>query len=1237
MTEAAYRVTGRVVLKETGAGIPDLTVVAYDLDHTEQSRAALLARLRSREAVAEHGFWSAIPGDRLGSVLTGRDGSFALAFDRESFATGDEGNGPDLTLFVLAPDDVSAEEDPTGCLARPPGERLLYSSCSPIANAGRSEAVLIRLPQALLDRFQTRSPAPQARLATRLARTLSVMDESASLRTAVAARKDADARAAIAPILERRKVTTNAFKTFSLSRWPESVRSGPGYASHGEPVHAKLVELVDRRLDEIPRVLDRHVDRRLRFRLPRPDLPDWGIRVDPGTGTATGEVDFKRVVDMMKRAVSGGPLERSRSWLEIACAERRAPAVFEETLTGCAGPAATPGGPSNGTSEPPALTASALVKEQVARQMQHVTAPEVELSYGALVDGRITATITRPGPTDVTAFHDFQELQIAFEHVWTEAFDGRLPRLFQDVYDEMVKFEWRASGVSSLPAVATVDDMQRLYEDFRSLKELIEKADEKPPEPPQEVPARVLTLVPAMTAAEQAELIALADRYADADDVDAGDIAADVFSTIFTGVPIRTAEREQTKSQTRKRGGEIQTALKLRAATRQKASPAPAGPRSPVTSSRLDALFRELDERLAEPYRFDLFAPDSINLGIMLTYRQKWVPLDYQVGSLVSTVPLAPKEVRRYSTKRVVKKTRSERELDDREQASRLESSSTSRADSEIVRQARDKTSFETTANGTINVGVFQGQFGTRFGVDAEKSSSQTKKNFREAVLKSADEFRQKHSVEVQISSSEEVETVASGEVSNPNDEIAVTYLFYELQRQYEIGEQLHRLTPVILVANAVPKPHEIDEDWLLAHHWILSRAILDDGLRPALHYLTTSLAGDELALEALRQNVERQVALVEELTKQLQSKTRLAEESFEELKTLVRHAATADEAQKMQNIAMAMMLGPFALAGGSGDDEAAEKREEIAKMALERADQAAQQVTAKLTREVTAMQEAIDKYVAALRSHFDHAVAIAELRIHVKQNILYYMQAIWDHEPPDQRFFRLYNVEVPWIVDSDDPLTVPVSGSIGPASDFMFEVPMPLVDLDDGSTYYRRTTRKLSEVADLDNLLGYKGNYMIFAAREPSYMHLYMMQDYVDPDTGGLRDPDGFTEMSSRELLDSICCLQRHAPGYVTEHRDELLALVTGKLASARRESDLVVVPTDSLYIEALPGAHPVMEGFKRVHRALDVKKVQAEVRQAEIENLRLAARLLKGEREDPNIEKRIEVRGTDLIEVDT
>jgi hypothetical protein len=69
--------------------------------------------------------------------------------------------------------------------------------------------------------------------------------------------------------------------------------------------------------------------------------------------------------------------------------------------------------------------------------------------------------------------------------------------------------------------------------------------------------------------------------------------------------------------------------------------------------------------------------------------------------------------------------------------------------------------------------------------------------------------------------------------------------------------------------------------------------------------------------------------------------------------------------------------------------------------------------------------------------------------------------------------------------------------------------------------------------------------------------------------------------------------------------------------------------VPSDSLFIEALTGAHPLLEDFKLLHRAVDVKKVQAEVRAVEFENLRFAARLREGEREDPTVEKKILVEG--------
>jgi len=71
------------------------------------------------------------------------------------------------------------------------------------------------------------------------------------------------------------------------------------------------------------------------------------------------------------------------------------------------------------------------------------------------------------------------------------------------------------------------------------------------------------------------------------------------------------------------------------------------------------------------------------------------------------------------------------------------------------------------------------------------------------------------------------------------------------------------------------------------------------------------------------------------------------------------------------------------------------------------------------------------------------------------------------------------------------------------------------------------------------------------------------------------------------------------------------------------------IVVPTDSLFIEALPGAHPILEDFKLFHRVIDVKKAQADLRAVEFENIRFAARLLAKEHEDPTIEKKFVVEG--------
>jgi hypothetical protein len=140
---------------------------------------------------------------------------------------------------------------------------------------------------------------------------------------------------------------------------------------------------------------------------------------------------------------------------------------------------------------------------------------------------------------------------------------------------------------------------------------------------------------------------------------------------------------------------------------------APIAPAAPHQAGQTDPAVKEvkfqdlinrlkaLEDILKEKYLFDVFAPASINFGVLLNYRQRWEPQSYQVGSLISSIPLAPQETRRYTTKSVVKRSRSRKEISDSLRSGKDDLSTTWRTDAEIVDRAKNQTNFQTNASGS--------------------------------------------------------------------------------------------------------------------------------------------------------------------------------------------------------------------------------------------------------------------------------------------------------------------------------------------------------------------------------------------------------------------------------------------------------------------------------------------------------------------------------------------------------
>jgi hypothetical protein len=850
-------------------------------------------------------------------------------------------------------------------------------------------------------------------------------------------------------------------------------------------------------------------------------------------------------------------------------------------------------------------------------------------------------------PADVPAFHDFYQLQIAFKHIWTEAFDPELRGKVEELYEAVAQLhEDYGQAFDLLVEAEEITDIQTFLQDMKKLGSLLN-------EPVPEEVSRIFAghvneqIWNQLSDEQQRKIIEIASKIAPEKDRLEAQIAS-------LSVGYQVAEESEVFKGTKLAEGLSEMRRLMETAYEaliyplfQEGLTILENPDQDAPRTRLIRLLEEISQRLCEPYAFEYFASNSVNFGLMLTYRQLWQPLLYQVGDLAATIPLAPGEKRKFESKQVIKRTRAEKELDKALSSRSGESTKTTRSDVEIINKASLQSNFKMTAEGSLRFAIGEINATTEMTVDQAQESATTKKDFREAVLKAAEEYKQERQLEVSTTDEMTTETTTSGELSNPNNEITVTYLLYELERQYRIYERIHRVTPVVLVAQDIPAPNEITESWLLAHDWILRRVLLDDSLQISLDYLTDAFAGDELSTSIRKANWEKQLELVDRLEGQVIQAISTRDLLRAQVLSTEEARAMAEASEPAEWLTWAKrILMPWDPSGWIGEGLTPTEQYEIARKTFEArladAEAKAADLQERLIGAKESLNEATRAYTDALQNQTNRRVAIDKLRIHVKENILYYMQAIWDHEPPDQRFFRLYNVEATLpertaraaniqLLDVLEGvleavgLFVPSVGRFVTVSDW--DVPRP------PAAAVTTTKKRLVEIADLDHPLGYKGNYIIFPLKICTHLTNFMMREFFD-DYFGVRDPDD----AGNYTMDEMLALYNDPDIKLTqEQRTTLENMMRTWLQTPRRDSDIVVVPTGELFIEALLGKHSLLEDFKMVHRGYDVAKVRAEVRQTELENLRRAARLLQADPnlEDPDIDKHIVVEGNAPVQI--
>jgi hypothetical protein len=781
---------------------------------------------------------------------------------------------------------------------------------------------------------------------------------------------------------------------------------------------------------------------------------------------------------------------------------------------------------------------------------------------------RVTGLQLASGPADVTALHDFSVLHLAFDNVWQDLLDERVVRTALALRQAILG----AGG--SLPASGAGTPHTLAFGLWDALDWL---------------GGEVVSLVNGLKGA-----------------LGLGGAGTSTGGSSTTGSPTRDRNGNPLPPASVPRPPDVPHATTV----------------DPL--AEVQRLLAELEAALAEPYRFTVFAADktgvAINFGLVVTYRQRWTPVTYQAGKLVSTVTLAPKEERTYSRKTTITRKRKTTTQEKFRSLTKTENDVTDRAVRDIVATAQAQTGLEASYSG--------------HGLDIKsthndaRSSSDTKQSFREAVRKASSEYESDRSLEVTYETSSETTTEETGKVVNPNAELAVTYLFYQLQRRFLVSERIHKLTPVVLVAQPVPKPSELTIKWLLQFDWILRRVLLDPTFAGAFDYLTQDLAGEEFSVLVLKQNVDQQRVIVADIKQNLQG-------------VLVDIAAQYGALVRAKELNQLLQQGlrGFLEALDEGfspkdlNPDAARVRQQMAQAAYDRAVDAQRSLEERLQRETSVLDAMTDRWVDAQKRFLDKTVEVDRLRLHIKQNILYYMQAIWDHEPPDQRYFRLHRVPVPVITGSltysveDDPNAIPMPPTWTKPTVLKAK---PDLHVDP------QQTKPLAEIADLDNPLGYKGNYMMFPLVDTeNVLAKYMMVPYADR-ASGIHDPDQPGNLTRAELDQYVCCLKKNLSAADFE------ALLPGineayqrLLSDPRPSEEEIIVPTSSLYIEALPAAQPVLEDFQLLHRAADVERAAIQNAGATLDNIRHAARILGGDLTG-DFEKNILVSGAKGVTVE-
>ncbi|MDO6472756.1 hypothetical protein [Maribacter sp. 1_MG-2023] len=1117
-------------------------------------------------------------GDRLGSVLTDQLGKFELSFSDEAFNDEKKEKRPDLVLIVLGPD-ISVDVGGYG-IGLPETQRIVHFAFMPHWNAGRQEAYFIKIPVSLFAKAGVNNDIIKALDIDKFFKDLSSAD----------AQENSKRRAGI--IEKIPKMLTPRALAQNPNFIPKTLSASESDLIQRNTINSSVSDLG--KISIPPSVLYFTEQEFARY------LPDITI---PTSGMVTIE-ETVSACDLLEIKGLGVSYERVKTLVTDARAKKESADFSKPELIICE---------TNTPPPPPDVDlAMQIVKERVLGQIESLPAfedPEKKTVIDDLqtIKARINELEMGSGPANVTAFRDFNNLQIAFKDVWTAAFDAELETDVQNMFDEINRIDLDYGHTFTRP------------DDFRDIQEFED----------------FFLSISNDLGAFEALWVTVPSKYSE--------FFTDAeWNRLTPRAQINFAEYFENAATRWPDDINAQRIERRTEATRIKEAPS-----SMNGVGRLQRLISDISTRLSKPYSFKYYAADSVNYGIVVKYRQEWKPLNYQVGRLISTLPLAPGETRELKVTQKRKRTRAEKEMRKALTENSYESSSSVKSELDVIAKLATDTNFKMSASGSFTLGIGSIDSASEFSHNQKIESNRQHKQMSEATRKASEKVRQEREISVENSQESEDSLESIQKIHNPNNEVTVTYLMYELERRYKVHQRLESVTPVIMLALDMPSPHELTEGWILEYAWILRRALLDDAFEEAIHIIENGRSSEAVDIHVKKSVYEREQAAMSAITTEfdavISDRTALRSQ-------LINFQKQADdfeagEESTSDKVKDFFLSGGFSIFGGDNEPDQGALYESMIKAAesrLKHVDQRAEELATAQRAAKREAREAGQQYADALKTIAQKDTQVKQLLLHIRQNIFHYMHAIWEMKHPDQWFFEwaekmVYHVGAGKVTCSLSrweniwPMPPGVERQGNPYQ-IHCDPPVP----PDITSFSDEDKVPLGSIAHVDQLLGFKGNYAVFPLKDCTHVTDYMMREFVD-DYLGVRDPALDIGVTSAELIDYAKEVWEDET-LSEEDRTTLSEILAKSLSSPVPDTQEIILPTGQIYMEALKGETTLLEDFKLAHRGMDVLKVQEEVREARLKNLRHAGPMvgLIPNFDDNDVDKSIVVKGIDSINID-